>query len=149
MPTRRKRPSLEDVASTLSDSLSKSTERATEPPQDEEGTTPQPAPQKGAQPASEPEAVEWQKFTAPLRRDQLQELRRLLALWTAEKDVSFSIAEVLRLGLDRVLAQMREDPDEAILALYRQELRETAANDNRKFGRSRGAEEYLQQSGKL
>ena len=38
---------------------------------------------------------------------------------------------------------------EAILALYRQELRETAANDNRKFGRSRGAEEYLQQSGKL
>ncbi len=41
------------------------------------------------------------------------------------------------------------DPDKAILDLYRQELRETAANDNRKFRRSRGAEEYLQQSGKL
>ncbi len=148
MPARRKRPSLEDVASTLSGSLPHA-DRPIESVPGTEAGTPLPSSHTAFAAGSPPETVEWQKFTAPLRRDQLRDLRKLLALWTAEKDVSFSIAEVLRLGLDKVLAQMRDDPDETILELYYQERRETAANENRKFGRSRGAEEYLQQSGKL
>jgi hypothetical protein len=96
-----------------------------------------------------PPLLIYKKFTAPFREEQLDQLAILLASWTASKKVKFSAAEVLRLALDKILRLMEEDPDQAILELYLQERQETAASETRKFGRSKGAKNYLQKAGKL
>jgi hypothetical protein len=67
----------------------------------------------------------------------------------AGQQVKFSAAEVLRLGLDKMLRLMNEEADQAILELYQQEQQETAASKTRKFGRSKGAREYLRKAEKL
>jgi hypothetical protein len=95
------------------------------------------------------EPVTWRKATIPFRQDQLDRLTVILARWTAEKRVKMSAAEVIRLGLDKMLRAMEEETDEVILDLYQQELRETAANEKRRYSRSRGAKKYLVQQGKL
>ncbi|KKN21386.1 hypothetical protein LCGC14_0926030, partial [marine sediment metagenome] len=95
------------------------------------------------------EPVTWRKATIPFRQDQLDRLTVTLARWTAEKRVKMSAAEVIRLGLDKMLRAMEEEPDEIILELYQQELREIAATEKRKYSRSRGAKKYLVQQGKL
>lgn len=142
--SQKKRPSLADVANIASEAVSRG--RREFPPDEE----PAPAPEAPKQMLDEKsESPIFKKFTAPFRGDQLDELSILLARWTASKHVKFSAAEVLRLGLDRMLRLMEDDPDQAILELYRQEQRETEASETRKFGRSKGAKEYLKKAGKL
>jgi hypothetical protein len=140
--SQRKRPSLADVANIASEAISSAKQESSAKEES-----------KSASSASEDEqpsqAVYFKKFTAPLREDQLDQLTIMLASWTASKKVKFSAAEVLRLGLDKMLRLMKEEPDQAILELYQQEQQETIASETRKFGRSKGAKEYLQKAGKL
>jgi hypothetical protein len=93
--------------------------------------------------AEDETAVTWRKSTIPFRSDQYDELDRTLAQWRLEKGVRATMAEVIRLGLDTMLQQMREDADVVILRLYEQEQRELAGNENRKHSKSQGAKEYL------
>jgi hypothetical protein len=140
--SRRKRPSLAEIANIASEAVA-STRR--EPgPQEAALATPAEPEVEQAEPA-----VAYKKFTAPFREAQLDQLAILLASWTASKKVKFSVAEVLRLGLDKMPRLMEEDPDQAILELYQQEQQETAASETRKFGRSKGAQTYLRKAGKL
>ena len=133
---------MSEVANTLSASVPRADRQAeTEPVE----TRPGPA----STHADEAELVKWRKATIPFRQDQLDKLTILLARWTAEKRVRLSAAEVIRLGLDKLLQAMEADPDQSILELYQQEVRETTANEKRKFSRSRGAKKYLVQQGKL
>jgi hypothetical protein len=141
--SRRKRPSLADIANIASEAVS-STRR--EPAPAEEVPAEQPAELETNQPAAQ---IVFKKFTAPFREEQLDQLAIQLASWTASKNVRFSSAEVLRLSLDKLLRLMETDPDQAILELYLQEQEEIAASDTRKFGRSKGAREYLRKAGKL
>jgi hypothetical protein len=141
VPRNKKRPSMSDVANTLTASVPR-LDRAEDT---EEESHRRPADRH--EDAIEP--VTWRKATIPFRQDQLDRLTVSLALWTAEKRVKMSAAEVIRLGLDKMLRAMEEESDEVILELYQQELRETAANEKRKYSRSRGAKKYLVQHGKL
>lgn len=127
----RKRPSLTDIANMVGE-IRRADEQPAEAgdaPDEEEGRSP-------------PEAY-WRKATVPYRQSQLAELEMHLGQWALEKKVKVSTAEVLRLALDRLLDAMAEAPDEVILALYRQEQREQAEVETRKYSRSRGAERYL------
>ena len=139
--SQRKRPSLTDIANIASEAVA-SPRRS----QGQKGEEERPV-QEGAQ--GETPTLSFKKFTAPFREEQLDKLATLLASWTASKKVRFSSAEVLRLGLDKMLRLMEEEADEAILQLYQQELQETAASETRKFGRSKGAKEYLRKEGKM
>ncbi|HEY0769200.1 MAG TPA: hypothetical protein VGD31_02625 [Sphingobacteriaceae bacterium] len=85
----------------------------------------------------------WKKATATYRSTQLSQLDNQLARWNAEERVKMSAAEVLRLALDAMLKRMEEEPEQVILELYQQELRELEQAETRKFGRSQGAEAYL------
>jgi hypothetical protein len=140
--SRRKRPSLTEIANIASEAVG-SPKREPAPLAAELATPVEPVVE---QPAP---GVALKKFTAPFRESQLDQLAILLASWTASKKVKFSVAEVLRLGLDKMLRLMEEDPDQAIMELYEQEQQETAASETRKFGRSKGAREYLRKAGKL
>jgi hypothetical protein len=142
--SRRKRPSLTDIANIASEAVG-GQRRSQEPSKEQEKEAEQPVQED----APETPSVHFKKFTAPFREEQLDQLAILLARWTASKKVRFSSAEVLRLGLDTMLRLMEEDADEAILQLYQQEQQETAASETRKFGRSKGAKEYLRKAGKL
>ena len=121
---------------------------AESPPEEEElVTTPeQPSDTPATAPAGEEEdtAVTWQKSTIPFRSDQYDELDRILAQWRLEKGIRATMAEVIRLGLDTMLQQMKEDADAVIMRLYEQEQRELAGNVKRKHSKSQGAKEYLQ-----
>jgi hypothetical protein len=143
--SQRKRPSLTDIANIASEAVA-SSRRSQEPSKAQKEEEARPV-QEAVQ--EETPTLSFKKFTAPFREDQLDQLAILLASWTASKKVRFSSAEVLRLGLDRMLRLMEEEADEAILQLYQQELQETAASETRKFGRSKGAKEYLRKAGKL
>lgn len=140
--SQRKRPSLADIANIASEAISNAKQESF--PKEE---------LKPASSTSESEqtaqVMHLKKFTAPLREEQLDQLAILLASWIASKKVKFSAAEVLRLGLDKMLRLMEEDSDQAILELYQQEQQEMAASETRKFGRSKGAKEYLQKAYKL
>lgn len=142
--SQKKRPSLTDIANIASEAVA--SPRRSRDPMQEQKKDELPV-QEDAQ--EETPTLYFKKFTAPFREDQLDKLAILLASWTASKKVRFSSAEVLRLGLDRMLRLMEEDTDEAILQLYQQEQRETAASETRKFGRSKGAKAYLHKAGKL
>jgi hypothetical protein len=139
----KKRPSLAEIANIASEAVSNSKREPARPEESVMVTTPQPEPEQAAPPPI------FKKFTAPFREEQLDQLSILLASWTASKRVKFSAAEVLRLGLDKVLHLMEENPEQAIVELYQQEQQEMAASETRKFGRSKGAKEYLRKAGKL
>lgn len=85
------------------------------------------------------------KYTVPFRSVQLARLDRILARWAADKGVRVGAAEVMRLALDQVLARMEDEPDRVIRELVEQEQQETSGGVARKFGRLRGASEYLKQ----
>jgi hypothetical protein len=141
--SRRKRPSLAEVANIASEAVGSPRRVAA---QNEAST---PAELSAPEPEQVPPAVVFKKFTAPFREEQLDQLATLLASWTASKRVKFSAAEVLRLGLDKMLRLMNEEADQAILELYQQEQQEMTASKTRKFGRSKGAREYLRKAEKL
>jgi len=139
----KKRPSLAEIANIASEAVSNSSREPARHEEAEKVVTPP------VQSEQAPPAPNFKKFTAPFREEQLDQLSILLASWTASKKVKFSAAEVLRLGLDKMLKLMDENPEQAIVDLYQQEQQEMAASENRKFGRSKGAKEYLRKAGKL
>ena len=139
----KKRPSLAEIANIASEAVATSNREPARPVAAVPVSTPQPEPEQP------PPTPIFRKFTAPFREEQLDQLSILLARWTASKKVKFSAAEVLRLGLDKMIRLMEENPDQAIVELYQQEQHELAASETRKFGRSKGAKEYLRKAGKL
>jgi hypothetical protein len=141
--SRKKRPSLTDIANLASEAVSNSRR---EPSAPEAVMAVAPSLEEAEQAVP---SMALRKFTAPFREEQLDALTTLLARWTANKKVKFSAAEVLRLGLDKMLRLMEEEPDQAILELYQQEQQELAISETRKFGRSKGSKQYLQKAGKL
>lgn len=96
-----------------------------------------------------PDEVEYRKWTVPLRSDQLTALSQAVAHLTVTYGVEFSKAILVRLALDHLLADLEQDPEEVIYQLYRLEQQELAANADRKFSPSKGAEAYLQSTGRL
>ena len=139
----KKRPSLAEIANIASEAVSNPTREPARPQSAVMVAPPPPEPEQA------PPTLPFKKFTAPFREEQLEQLGILLASWTASKKVKFSAAEVLRLGLDKMMRLMEENPEQAIIELYQQEQQEMAASENRKFGRSKGAKEYLRKAGKL
>src|SRR3712207_4167992 len=106
-----------------------------------------PAPADADPRQSEAAETYWQKATYPLRAEQLERLKDVLARWMVDRRVRVSEAEVSRLALDRMLETMRDEPDGLLLALYEQEQRERERVPSRKFGRSQGLEHYLKRRG--
>jgi hypothetical protein len=107
------------------------------------------APATTSETESEEGGEEWRKFTLPFRPNQMERLEGMLGRWQSEKRVKVSLAEVIRLALDELLEKAEGDPDQVILDLYRQEQAEHRQYPTRKFGRSRGAEQYLKRKGLL
>jgi hypothetical protein len=134
----RKRPGMADVANMVGQIGQTTNEAAppptSVPPEAIDETTEVPPPEQGPY---------WKKATAIYRSTQLSQLDNQLTRWNAEERVKMSAAEVLRLALDTMLKRMEEEPEQVILELYQQELRELEQAETRKFGRSQGAEAYL------
>lgn len=94
-------------------------------------------------------AVEYRKFTVPLRSDQIREIDQLLARLALEHEVKVTKALLIRLAIDEVLAELEEDPDAVLHRLYRLEQQELADHDERRVSMSRGLEEHLRDAGAL
>jgi hypothetical protein len=90
-------------------------------------------------------AIGWRKSTIPFREDQHKEIGHLLSKLHHEFDVQLTIAEVVRLGLDKMIQALSDDTkrDEALRDLYQQQKRESEGNENLKHSRSRGLGRYL------
>ena len=99
-----------------------------------------PADEPPAQPVATAPTTEGdhlEKLTVAFRAQQLEQLRRRLARWTADGIASASIAEVVRLAVDRVLQDLEQDPDAVLRDLRDQVDAENAAGIERKYSRSR------------
>lgn len=88
--------------------------------------------------------IEFRKFTVPLRSDQLGELSKEIGGLAYLHGIEVSKASFIRLGLERVLAQLKKDPESLLKALYRLELKEMELNEDRKYSSSKGLAEYVQ-----
>lgn len=88
-------------------------------------------------PAPTAEGDHLEKLTIAFRAQQLEQLRRRLARWTADGVASASIAEVVRLAVDRILQDLEQDPDAVLRDLRDQVDAEVAAGIERKYSRSR------------
>jgi len=95
--------------------------------------------------------VLWRKSTIPFREDQYAEIGHVLADFFLRSDVQLTIAEVVRLGLDKMIHALKEpELREGILQeLYRQQRRESLGNENLKHSKSRGLGDYLAARGRL
>lgn len=107
---------------------------------------PQPSPEpeiEAPEPAIAP--VTWRKSTIPFREDQYEEIGRLLAEFRAEHGVQLTIAEFVRLGLDKQIAafQNHETRTGLLVELYKQQQRESQGNENLKHSRSHGLGRFL------
>ena len=70
----------------------------------------------------------------------------MLAQLHHEIEVQLTIAEVVRLGLDKMIEALSNEAerDDALRELYEQQKRESEGNENLKHSRSRGLGRYLQ-----
>lgn len=93
----------------------------------------------------QPPTITWRKSTIPFREDQHREIGRLLSKLHQELDVQLTLAEVVRFGLDQMIAALSDEAerDEALRALYAQQKRESQGNENLKHSRSQGLGRYL------
>lgn len=96
-------------------------------------------------------AALWRKSTIPFRAGQYEEIGHVLADFYLRTDVQLTIAEVVRLGLDKMIEALKEpELREAILVeLYRQQRRESLGNEKLKHSKSRGLGDYLAAQGRL
>jgi len=108
------------------------------------------------EPAKEPEEsvvepVLWRKSTIPFREDQYQEIGHVLAEFHFRNDVQLTIAEVVRLGLDKMIEALKDDEklEQILVELYQQQRRESQGNENLKHSKSRGLGDYLATHGLL
>jgi len=105
--------------------------------------------QEPQEPVVEP--VLWRKSTIPFREDQYQEIGHILAEFHFSNDVQLTIAEVVRLGLDKMIGALKnqEQREQLLVELYRQQRRESQGNENLKHSKSRGLGDYLATHGLL
>jgi hypothetical protein len=82
--------------------------------------------------ARRPPAVEYRKFTVPLRSDQLNDITQTLARLVIERDVVITKALLIRLAIDEMLAKLQAAPDDVIQQLHELEQRELSATLERK-----------------
>lgn len=99
--------------------------------------TPATVPSEGTltSPPSAAQGDTLQKATIPFRASQLRRLSRALARWEADNGVRAAAAEVIRLGLDQVLADLEADPAAVLERLQQQKAAEERAGIARKYGR--------------
>lgn len=92
------------------------------------------------------EPITWRKSTIPFRTDQYDEIGRLLAEFRAQHGVQLTIAEFVRLGLDKQIAAFcdEERRPQLLRELHEQQLRESQGNEKLKHSRSHGLAQYLQ-----
>lgn len=102
-----------------------------------------------AAPTVQRSAVEYRKFTVPLRSDQLSDITQALARLTVDHDVVVTKALLIRLAIDEVLAELHADPDEVLHRLYELERRELDATLDRRVSVSHGVEAHLRSRGRL
>ena len=81
--------------------------------------------------------IKFPRFTFPLREDLRAALSRRLAEIQIEHEAEISIALVLRLGLERTLQQLNEDPDQVLIDLFKLEQKEIAMSGDKKYPRNR------------
>ncbi len=97
------------------------------------------------------EPVLWRKSTIPFREDQYQEIGHVLAEFHFRNDVQLTIAEVVRLGLDKMIEALKDDEqlEQVLVEIYQQQRRESQGNENLKHSKSRGLGDYLATHGLL
>jgi hypothetical protein len=141
--SRRRKPSAQDIRTMLSQAVPPptSTESPLEPDQKVQATSTETVTDAPALSL----AIAWRKSTIPFREDQHKEIGHLLSKLHHEFDVQLTIAEVVRLGLDKMIQALSDDTkrDEALRDLYQQQQRESQGNENLKHSRSRGLGRYL------
>lgn len=103
------------------------------PARPEPATAPSETPAQGE--PTPPPADRLEKATIPFRASQLRRLSRALARWEADSGVRAAAAEVIRLGLDQVLADLEADPAAVLERLQQQKAAEERAGIARKYGR--------------
>lgn len=99
----------------------------------------------------QPKPVNWRKSTIPFREDQYKEIGRLLSEIHYEQDVQLTIAEVIRLGLDKMIEALKDETkkDHAFVELHEQQKKESQGNEKLKHSKSQGLPQYLARRGLL
>jgi hypothetical protein len=118
------------------------------PAQSEAAATAEPA---QVQETLDMEPMLWRKSTIPFREDQYQEIGHILAEFHFRDDVQLTIAEVVRLGLDKIIEALKdqEQREQILVEIYRQQRSESQGNENIKHSKSRGLSDYLAAHGLL
>ena len=97
------------------------------------------------QEAQEAPAIEFQKYTVPIRTDQLKAMADLIARTQLDFDVELSRAVIIRHAINLVLADAQEDPERLLQRLAALEAAELDMNADRKYSRSPGLARYYPQ----
>lgn len=88
-------------------------------------------------------AVEFTKYTVPIRTDQRDAMQKLIARTTLDYDVELSRAALVRLGLEWVLQAAADDIEKLLGQLADLERRELEMNANRSYSVSAGLDHFL------
>lgn len=133
--SRRKTPSTKELGAILNQAVPPVRQQQTQPEVDQAAPAP-------AEPLA---SVSWRKSTIPFREDQYHEVGRILADLHLKHDVQLTIAEVVRLGLDKMLESLTSTTgqDALLVEIYEQQRRESQGNENLKHSKSRGLGQYL------
>ena len=142
--SRRRKPSTKELGAILNQAVPTIEQQATQHGE-EPATLVSPTNREAATPSA---AISWRKSTIPFREDQYKEIGRVLSEFHIKYDVQLTIAEVIRLGLDRMIEALTGDErDETLIELYAQQQRESQGNENLKHSKSQGLGHYLAQQG--
>jgi hypothetical protein len=146
-----KRKSFAKALSQKVDTIPKATEAVTDPPTDREEiqapVLPDPAqdhPLPSPPPPKPP--IRFTKFTFPLREDLHRQLSKIIARLNLERDVEVSMAILIRLGIEQVLAQLEHNPDGLLADLYELEQKEVTLSGDKRYTVNRGLATYIQRA---
>lgn len=157
MPTSKRKSFAQQIGQKVEQTLAKEADSEVPPPPAPEPSPAPPAntpvrqgsvaPDGTPEPTAEAQEIAFKKFTVPLRTDQLAEMDDQLWDLGYRYRVDISKASLIRLALDRLLENLRRDPDSVLRAVYRLEQKELRMNeDRRKFSVSKGLAEYLEKT---
>ena len=136
----RRKPTAKEISAMLNQAVPPPAQIAPQP-----DAPAHPASSKPSAETNEQPTIQWRKSTIPFREDQHKEIGRLLSKLHQELDVQLTIAEVVRLGLDQMIAALSDEAQRAgaLQELYQQQQREAQGNENIKHSRSQGLGRYL------
>jgi len=87
--------------------------------------------------APDPSADYWQKITIAFRREQVEELQKILRTWELNEGVTITLVEMARLATDDILQAAKSEKEAVWIKVKKQAEREHRENPKSKHSKSK------------